>query len=323
MLDFRHPTERQKSPGPLGRRGLLWLILLLGVVFILFEDLRRPGGCQWLDRLSEASPKAPDEGIDNRLPASKEPDADSFIIGPPRSEAKKPAHEEKDTAPNIDRAMLASIRDDTIYSASERDSSLYLLDILNRTSREALQQASLGMVSYAQLFRQPNYYRGRLVTIAGVVHRVNPIGLPENKYDLREYYQLWIFMDNNSASPVVVYCLQLPDKFPVGMEVSEEAEVTGFFFKREAYSSADGLRTAPAILAKTLEWKQRSAQPAEPAVNAGDISLVLAIAVILALLAAWYVYWRTRPTHPALPDQPPNFDLLKEMDLRNESTDED
>ncbi len=322
VLDFRHPTERRKSPGPLGRRGLLWLILLMGVVFVLFEDLRRPGGCQWLDRLTEVSPEATGGGIDNRLPPARGQDADSFIIGQPRPPAEKPVPEEKGYFPGVDPAMLDSVRDDTVSSQGERACSMSLLNILNKADQKELRQASVGKVTYAQLFHQSTYYRGRLVTIAGVVHRVNPIELPENKYNIREYYQIWIATNDNPTAPVVVYCLHLPEDFPTGMKVSEEAAVTGFYFKRWAYESEDGLRTAPTILAKTLQWKKRPAIAQEPAVNAGNISLVVVIAAILALLAAWYVYLRTRPTHPALPDSPPDFDVLKEMDQRNESTDE-
>ena len=51
------------------------------------------------------------------------------------------------------------------------------MDILNRTDPETLNKASLGPVSYAQLFRQPNQYRGRLVTVSGVVRRANRLEL--------------------------------------------------------------------------------------------------------------------------------------------------
>ena len=78
-----------------------------------------------------------------------------------------------------------AVCDDAPSTRDEQACSLRLLDILNRTDSETLSQASLGPVSYAQLFRQPNQYRGRLVTVSGVVHRANRVKLPPNDYGIK------------------------------------------------------------------------------------------------------------------------------------------
>ncbi|MBU4273167.1 MAG: hypothetical protein KKE86_15405 [Planctomycetes bacterium] len=323
MLDFRQTSERRESPIPTGRRWLIVLALLLGVVVILADRARQPGAWRWLDRLAGSSEDAPAGGIDNRLHAVPQDDLtlDSFVIGKPDSKEEE-TDRRKGYFPGVDPALLDSIQDNTFSSLADRECSLNLLDVLEKTDERKLRKASEGRVTYAQLFRQPAHYRGRLVTISGVVRRVHRIELPENKYELRHYFKVLLYPKIKPPSPVIAYCLRLPKGFTIGMDVSEEVEVTGFFFKRCAYQAKDSLRTAPTILAKTLQWQKRPAMVEEPAVDGRKLILVAVAAALLALLTAWYVYMRTKPSHPALPDRPPNFDLLKEMDQRNETTDE-
>ena len=171
------------------------------------------------------------------------------------------------------------------------------------------------------MFRQPNQYRGRLVTVSGVVHRANRVELLPNDYGIKQYYQVWLWPSDNPSAPIVVYCLRLPQGFPTGMELAEQAEVTGYFFKRWAYQANDALRTAPELLARTLQWEQRPVMtPPQPA-ETWPIPLVVGVAALAALLAAGIVYLRTRPTRPDLPDRPPNFDALCEMDQQERPAD--
>lgn len=323
VLDFRQTSKRRESPSPTGRRWLIALILLLGVVFVLSEGARQPGVRRLLDRLADASQDATASGIDNRLHTVPQDDLtlDSFVIGKPDSK-EEDTNRQKGYFPGVDPALLDSIKDNTFSSLADRACSLNLLDVLDKTDERKLRKASEGRVTYAQLFRQPAHYRGRLVTISGVVRRVHRIELPENKYDIRHYFEVLLYPKIIPPSPVIAYCLRLPKGFTIGMDVSEEVEITGFFFKRCAYRAKDSLRTAPTILAKTLQWQKRPAMVEEPAVDGRKLILAAIAAALLALLTAWYVYMRTKPSHRALPDRPPNFDLLKEMDQRNKTTDE-
>ena len=324
VLDFRKTSERRKSRTPSGRRWLIILILLLGVVAILANWARQPGAWQWLDRLADIPQDSPAGGIDNRLHPVPQDDMtlDSFIIGKPDSKKKEETDRRKGYFPGVDPALLDSIQDNTVSSRGDLDSSLLLLDILDKTKQKELRKASEGRVTYAQLFRQPAHYRGRLVTISGVVNRVNWLELPKNKYGIRQYYQVWLVPNDNRSAPVVIYCLRLPKDFPIGMKVSEKAEITGFFFKSWVFQAEGELWTAPTILAKTLQWQKRPVVVEKPAVDGRKLILAAVAAALLALLTAWYVYIRTKPSHSALPDRPPNFDLLKEMDQRDETTDE-
>ncbi len=282
---------------------------------ILIDRARDPAIWRWFDLLLSPPPgNIGNTSIDNRLEtvAPTETSPDSFLAKKPSfpaGENREPG-KKNDPSPSLSLSPedFDAVRDDTPSTRDEQACSLRLLDILNRTDPQTLSKASLGPVTYAQLFRQPNQYRGRLVTVSGVVRRANRVELFKNDYGIKEYYQVWLWPSDNPSAPIVVYCLHLPAGFPTGMEFAEQAELTGFFFKRWAYQAEDAIRTAPTLLAQTLQWRKRPVMTPAPA-ETWAIPLVVGLAALFALLAVCYVYLRTRPTRPALPDRPPDFNL--------------
>jgi len=316
VLDFRRTRRDRHGQQPRERRRLLLLILLLGVVVILIDWARQPGTWDWFDRLAAPSAKESGGGIDSRLDsvAPRDSAADSFVM-PKEHRAEKAEKNAGESRyfPGVKPEWFESIRDDTISSQGEQACTLPLSDILQKTDLEKLRKASLGRVAYAQLFRQPREYRGRLVTVSGAVHAVYRVELFENKYGIKQYYQVWLAPFDNRFNPIVIYCLDLPKGFPTGANLSEEAEVTGFFLKRWAYQATDAIRTAPTLLAKTLEWQKRPVMKQESPAGAASLFLIVAAAVVLATLAAWLIYLRTKPTRLVVPDQPPDFGNIKDL----------
>jgi hypothetical protein len=342
VLDFRSNSSPRSGRDRQQRRHLLVLLLMLGIVLILIDRARDPALWRWVGLLAPPPHEpAGSAAIDNRLDAAARSKSlpDAFLspgataglsssaentvgqanrgthqfrleeaLVPGEHLAAKPLASGK-YFPGVEPAELDAIRDDTPSSRAEQTCSLRLLNILKTADLDTLRKASLGPVTYAQLFRQPDHYRGQLVTVSGIVRRANPIDLFANTWGIKQYYQVWLWPADNPSSPMMVYCLQLPKGFTTGMELAEQADVTGFFFKRCAYEAKDGLRTAPEILAGTLTWQRRPLMSPEP-VETWAIPLVVGTAALVALLAAWYVYLRTRPSQPTLPDRPPDFSKL-------------
>jgi hypothetical protein len=312
VLDFRRTNQGRNSPRPQSQKWLLRAALLLGVVLILAGWAQRPGLWKWIDGLV-APDKVGDAGdIDNRLEAVQPPElADGFSI--PQD---KPAEKSGDAAhfyPGVKPEWFEPIRDNKPSSREEQPCTMALLNILQKTEIEKLRKASVGPTSYAQLFRQPKQYRGRLVTVSGLVRAAHRFELPKNEYGLKEYYQIWLYPFDSRATPIVVYCLELPKGFPRGKDFAEEAEITGFFFKRWAYFAGDVIRVAPTLLAKTLEWRQRPAMlPKSP--DGAWATLTVVAAMLAAMLTAWFIYLRTKPPRPALPKGLPDLDKLRRMD---------
>jgi hypothetical protein len=103
----------------------------------------------------------------------------------------------------------------------------------------------------------------------------------------------------------------LPDGFPRGMEIAEEAEITGFYFKRWAYKAVDSMRTAPTLAARTVRWQKASEAPTAARMDAGSWLLVTGVAVVFCLLVSVYVYTRTRSGRAEEGGVTPNFDALR------------
>jgi hypothetical protein len=318
MLDFRRDKSKQDDARN-SRRRLLGIVFLLGLVVILTGRSRDPSVWRWIDRV--VTPEQATSGdlpIDNRLEGagrSTTLPADTFLMPLERKPVTlaRPAGS-SGYFPGVDIADFEGIRDDAPSSRDEQAVTLRLLQILDQTDAKELAEASQGSVTYAQLFRQSDQYRGRLVTVSGMVRRVNRLQLSERGGGLRRYYQVWLWPTDNPTAPLVIYCLNLPAGFPTGMKVAEQAEVTGFFLKRWAYSARDSLRTAPELLAKTLHWDKRPMMVAEEPAETWMIAWVAGIAVAGALLAAWLVQARTRPKSPNLPEETPDFDLLRQFE---------
>jgi len=167
----------------------------------------------------------------------------------------------------LDAVFLDSIRDNTVFRLAEKDAWFRLLEQLDERNLTDLRRASTGYVGFLQLYKQPTEYRGKLVTVSGTVRMGYYREAPKNFYGIKGYYIFWL-KPAGAKSPIVVYCLEIPAGFPdvakleregdgERPQLDEEAEFTGFFFKRWAYRAQDDTRLAPLILAKIPRWQPR------------------------------------------------------------------
>ncbi len=203
--------------------------------------------------------------------------------------------------PGVRSDYLDTVRDDTVFRAAESDAWFHLLELLQKTDPAQIATASVGRVGYLQLDSQAASYRGRVVTLDGTVRKAKRLDAPANAYDVRQYYQLWLQPDRAAPELIVVYALELPAGFPEGDALDEAASTTGIFFKRWAYPSQDGIRTAPLVVARTVDW-----QPAPPeAVKAPageQFALAAATAAVIAVLAIAVLAVRSRRVRSAAVD---------------------
>lgn len=164
---------------------------------------------------------------------------------------------------------------------------------------------SFGATSFAQLYRQSEFQRGRLLSIKGNVRQAYKVSSVSNPLGIKEFYVLTIRVRNDD-SPVIVYCLDAPESFPdvpnkdpngdtLLLNQNDQIDLTGYFFKIWAYSTPEGTYTAPLLVADTFRWTADTGiLPEEllsPAESAGMPAwLVLLIAGIVAVGICGYVY---------------------------------
>lgn len=162
----------------------------------------------------------------------------------------------------FDQLAMEAVRDDTIHRPAEIDAWFRLMEILQQTPAEELTAASKGRVGFQQLYKQSDTYRGELVTVRGTVVFAYHVLAPENIPGVDGYYIFWLIPTGGPESPIVIYALECPDDFPIvpggtpfdEANMQEPVELTGYYFKRWAYSAADDIRVAPLLLAKSITW---------------------------------------------------------------------
>jgi hypothetical protein len=207
-----------------------------------------------------------------------------------------------DIQADLDRVFLSTIRDNTVFRSAESDAWFRLFERLSRNDATELQTDSAPVVSFGQLFKQPEVYRGRLVTVQGTARRAEFMEAPENLYGIDSYFRLWL-QPVGSNSPIVIYSLDVPDGFPAlkiartpdaYLDLDEEVRITGFFFKRWPYSAQDGTRLAPVLLSRTFSWTPSASALAEPgnlphpAFWIAVVSGTAGVGVVIAVSVYWF-----------------------------------
>lgn len=238
----------------------------------------------WLERSWFASPTPPaPPQVDTRMTAihGEPPAADAVMIAvdPPRPPVD-PSPDPLAASP----AALAQVRDDTVFRATDEDAWFQILTTLRSVETGPPSPAAAQAVSFAELFGQPQSFRGRLVRFRGTIRRLEKLPAQTNPYGFAEYWQGWLEPEGGPPSPIVVYFLQIPPGMPEGMKVSEDVEVVGYFFKRWAYAASDTVRLAPLVLALEPSWRQRPVGRRSDD-TVGTLALLTMAAVVIATLA--------------------------------------
>lgn len=335
MLDFRPKGARTRNYlNRREQRRLLLLVMSAGLVMILIQEASKPKHWAWIRGGPALAPPAvnprqpPPRAVHRPLaadpagaelaeaeeqpkpPVRRTLAPDEFII---EGDARHDLPQGKHYFRGVRADLLGRVRDDAVFRSAEAGSFYNLLDVLKATSEDELQQASLGDVSFMQLYTQPKEFRGDVVTISGTVRRVQTKRLAENPSGIEQYYQV-ILEPSDRSYPVVVYCLELPDRFPTGEHLNEPARLTGFFYKRWAHMSGKGISTWPLLLSKTIGWRPE-ARPAiapRPQFNRRTLLAALVIATLVSLLVVLFVVSRTRFRRLAgKPIKPPQLSGLK------------
>ena len=291
-LPEKRPSRERHTILPM-RVGLL--MLLLAAVLVAMQQARNPNTWRWLFGPGQAAPQA--EKIDTRLDAPPQPPpARQGVVRIAKAQAVPSAAEEQQQGffPGVRPELLAKVRDNTIWRGEEHEAFFHLLRLLKQTPEQQLWPRARRNVSFVQLFRQPEVYRGHLVYLRGRARRAVWEQAPENQFGIQRYAFLVLQLDDHPMDPTLVYALELPEGFPTGPRIDEPVELVGFFYKRKAYLAQDTVRTAPLVLAKTLRW-----QPPEPvqAVDqtAGRTLLLWVGAAAVVALVVVVLLWKSQP----------------------------
>lgn len=242
------------------------------------------------------------------------PTAESAIgkaSGPDR-EAAPPHRPQQPSGPSVAAVLsgvseyyLGQIRDDTVFRIEEQDSWFNIFDVLNRSDAKAISRQSAGPVTFAQLYRQSTLYRGRVVSTSGIVRQVDHYPrVTQNSAGIKSYYRLTFFPADHRDTPMFLYCLSLPDGFPVGSGIEEFVEADAVFFKRWVYEGKGGLFTTPILLAKDIRWQPRLVVREDPPAQPWLVVAIVAAAAVFSMAASIVIYRRTKASNRrSIPDR--------------------
>jgi hypothetical protein len=208
----------------------------------------------------------------------------------------------------LDIVFLNAIRDNTVFRSAEMDAWFRLFERLSRGEAAEHDMNAAPMVSFGQLFRQPDVYRGRLVTVLGSVRRVEFMNAPENLYGIERYFRL-VLEPVGANSPIIIYSLELPDGFPAlrlanqpgtYVDLDEDVQITGYFFKRWPYPARDGTRLAPVVLTRSFSWTPGVAALTDPDNLPRPVfwAVLLIGTAVFGIAIALLVYWLSGQTTP-------------------------
>lgn len=194
--------------------------------------------------------------------------------------------------PALNDADLSAIKDNT-YFRSEENPAWFALWKNLRDGEAAANIAA--EATYAQLLDQPEAYRGKLVTVSGTAMRHELLDSPENKIGIERYHRLIVQPEGGGNWPIIIYALELPEKFPRGESIRAEISATGYFFKNWSYAWRDGLGLAPVIMSNSVSWTPVIASRKPTAnVSAKTTATVMAVAAGLAVLVGYFAWQQSR-----------------------------
>ncbi|MGD9722838.1 MAG: hypothetical protein AB7O59_16000 [Pirellulales bacterium] len=248
------------------------------------------------DRAPAGNPPTDDDTGDQASPAAD---------GTPRDNHAEHNDRGERLFPGVRPDYLAAVRDDTVFRPEESDGWFHLFGVVERAPEGELEHASLGPVGYLQLSQQPREYRGRVVTVSGIARAAKRITAPQNAFGVKQYYQVWLQADRQAADLMVVYCVELPAGFPLGVQLAENCSAVAVFFKRWAYQSQGGITTAPLLVARTLDWKPAAVPVQQPRQPLGEqITTAVVVALVISALVLALVVRRASSRRAAITAEP-------------------
>ncbi|MBI1247346.1 hypothetical protein GC197_05805 [bacterium] len=249
---------------------LLLLVGAIGLVIVLMIRASDPETWRWIapekDDAQANLDNVPVPPIDARVPR-KAVTSDNGVEGAFRvAEDRKPAtpYTMGQKTPSgkeraklelwADKASLADVEDNSPFRAADFKAWSEVFDHLREATPQELSAARAPAVQFGQLFQQSDVYRGKLVTVSGTIRRC--IKIPPSRLDERagDMWQIWLFSGSDEL-PIVIYSLNIPEKFPVGNQVHQAASFQAVYFKKWVYAAKGGTMTAPLLIARNINWQ--------------------------------------------------------------------
>lgn len=239
---------------------------------------------------------------------------------PPLSNVDEDVQATLDRGHSINPQALQGVRDDTIgLQPEDRDAYFAGLQACRHLRTAQLEewaaafqqnrqttlsiaagQAQMGSSVFGDVLEHPQDYRGQLVSMRGCLRRLVKYDPGPNDKGFRHVYEAWIYPDDAQGNPVVVVFTKKPNGLPMGADLCEDVQFTGYFLKNYGYEAQDVPRKAPLFLAGGVDWLEMPelAVTAAPSPMAYGSTAVLFFACVFGVVHFHRDRRFFRPTAP-------------------------
>lgn len=147
---------------------------------------------------------------------------------------------------------------------------------------------------FVDLYKDPELYHGKLVTLNGHIRKLIRVPAGDNPYGIDEYWEAWLFDQHGQSNPAVIIALEYDERLEPGTEiVVDHVSATGYFIKNYGFEGQDAMRFAPAFVAKKIEYHEpvKALNPFDLDLSA-KMQLLVASVVILMFGRFAYRHWK-------------------------------
>ena len=224
-------------PNYLGRKFQLRMMSMVGLlvlVLVAIDRAREPSSWYWLTGPPRPAPSSPDA-----------------------ADTPEPVTPELLDAVTVPKEDLAGIADDSVGLRGEESGPYHRILARARDLPQADLETVARDVAFSVLQKQPEHFRGQLVTISGDLRRLTTFPVRENDEGINELYEALVFTSDSGTTPYRIRLTTPPTGLPTGesLDPPTPVRVVGYFFKRDQYIVQQDLRVhaAPLLLAQRID----------------------------------------------------------------------
>lgn len=275
----------------------------------------------------EATTKSPAEPMPLSNPESvarsTSPDApaDTESAEAEPANAEDAAQSEEERLARL-KDLLSLVTDNTLFNAARESPAYFGLvkEVLAHTPEE-LRSKARENPRFNDFYQHPAKHRGELVHLELNLRRVLPLDIKaKNAAGVTKLYELWGWTDEAKAHMYCCITPELPPGLPTEGDIAERVELTGYFFKMQAYQPGDMAPDARNLVAPLIIGRITPAPKApSEAEGMGNWPFYLiggfGLIVLLRILMQVRMFARSGPTgrhYRRRPLEPLNADTLSD-----------
>lgn len=167
----------------------------------------------------------------------------------------------------------------------------HLLSLATAVSPESLDANARRDVRYADLWHEPEPFRGTLIHLEGYLRGLHAWQATDdpffNPVGLQTLFDGYLITDDSRPNAFVIVVPRIAPGMPTGSNILEKVTFSGYFLKLWRYRAADGTeRAAPLLVGQLIAWT-----PAPVHERFAQLSGYLAAAFLLLIMAVGGAIW--------------------------------